>query len=70
MPQYLLKIKHYYITNPIIFLFIDPTTSECVQTNTEDDDIIIVTESFIRQLKNEVEIIKTESQSSKLILFI
>jgi len=50
-------------------LFIDPTTSECVQTNTEDD-IIVVTESFIRQLKNEVEIIKTESQGSKLILFI
>ncbi|XP_060870265.1 protein PFF0380w-like isoform X3 [Metopolophium dirhodum] len=44
----------------------DPTTSECVQTNTEDDDIIIVTESFIRQLKNEVEIIKTESQGSEI----
>ncbi|XP_029343683.1 protein PFC0760c isoform X3 [Acyrthosiphon pisum] len=44
----------------------DPTTSECVQTNTEDEDTIIVTESFIRQLKNEVEIIKTESQSSEI----
>jgi len=41
-----------------------------VQTNTEDDDVIIVTESFIRQLKNEVEIIKTESQGSMLVLLI
>ncbi|KAL4084433.1 hypothetical protein QTP88_028255 [Uroleucon formosanum] len=40
----------------------DPTSSACVQTNTEDDDVIIVTESFIRQLKDEDEIIKTESQ--------
>ncbi|CAI6352458.1 unnamed protein product [Macrosiphum euphorbiae] len=44
----------------------DSTTSECVQTNTEDDNIIIVTESFIRQLKTEVEIIKTESQVDKV----
>lgn len=56
--------------NPITFVYIDPTSSACVQTNTEDDDVIIVTESFIRQLKNEVEIIKTESQGSKLVLFI
>ncbi|XP_060848746.1 MATH and LRR domain-containing protein PFE0570w-like [Rhopalosiphum padi] len=38
------------------------STKEYVQTNTEDDEIIIVTESFIRQLNNEDQIIKTESQ--------
>lgn len=35
-----------------------------------DDDFIIVTESFIRQLNNEDQIIKTESQGSKLVFFI
>jgi hypothetical protein len=40
-----------------------------VQTNTEDDEIIIVTESFIRQLNNEDQKIKTESQGSKYVLF-
>jgi len=38
------------------------STKEYVQTNTEDDEIIVVTESFIRQLNNEDQIIKTESQ--------
>ncbi|XP_022179926.1 protein PFF0380w-like isoform X4 [Myzus persicae] len=42
---------------------ISPTTSECVPTNTEDGEIIVVTESFISQLKNEFEITKTESQA-------
>lgn len=31
------------------------------------DDFIIVTESFIRQLNNEDQMIKTESQGSKLV---
>ncbi|KAL5238152.1 hypothetical protein ACI65C_005562 [Semiaphis heraclei] len=43
------------------------TTSECIQTNTEDDDVIIVTESFIRQLKNEFDMIKSESQKNVLV---
>lgn len=34
------------------------------------DDFIIVTESFIRQLNNEEQMIKTESQGSKLVFFI
>lgn len=38
------------------------STKQCVQTNTMDDDFIIVTESFIRQLNNEDQMIKTESQ--------
>ncbi|XP_050058427.1 uncharacterized protein MAL13P1.304-like isoform X3 [Aphis gossypii] len=38
------------------------STKECVQTNTMGDDFIIVTESFIRQLNNEDQMIKTESQ--------
>lgn len=52
-----------------MYVCIGPTTSECVPTNTEDGEIIVVTESFIRQLKNEFEITKTESQGSKLFLF-
>ncbi|XP_060856901.1 probable serine/threonine-protein kinase DDB_G0283337 isoform X3 [Metopolophium dirhodum] len=37
-----------------------PTKS--VQTNSEGDEYIVVTESFIRQLKNELKITKTQSQ--------
>ncbi|XP_025198722.1 protein PFF0380w-like [Melanaphis sacchari] len=40
------------------------SANEYVHTITEDDEIIVVTESFIRQLNNEDQTIKTESQES------
>eukprot|EP00102_Acyrthosiphon_pisum_P020007 XP_016657217.1 PREDICTED: uncharacterized protein MAL13P1.336-like isoform X1 [Acyrthosiphon pisum] len=39
-------------------------TTTSVQTNSEGDEIIIVTESLIRQLKNELEITKTQSKET------
>ena len=56
------------MTKPIICVFIGPTTS--LQINSKGDEFIIVPESLIRQLKNEIEIEKKKSQGSKLVLFI
>jgi len=50
-----------------IYIYTGPTTNEYVQKNTEGDEIIIVTESFIRQLDNEIQIIKTEPPGSKSV---
>lgn len=66
----MLKSRPIIINNKTLYLFIDSKTSECVQKNTEDDNIIIVTDSFIRELNNEFQIVKTNSQGIKLVFVI